>query len=189
MNLYISDIHFGHTNVIGFDNRPFKDRDEMDETIIENWNNRVNPDDHVYIVGDVSYHAGKTDDWYLKQLKGHKHLIVGNHDRFLIQNEKALSYLESVDKMLNITDTDKKIVLCHFPLASWSGENHGSWLIYGHIHASIDDVYYFMAKKDRALNAGACINNYVPVTFDELVKNNHIFQEKAPANLRTDAFE
>ena len=29
MNLYISDLHFGHANVIGFDNRPFADKDEM----------------------------------------------------------------------------------------------------------------------------------------------------------------
>ena len=32
MNLYISDLHFGHTNVIRFDNRPFADRDEMAES-------------------------------------------------------------------------------------------------------------------------------------------------------------
>ena len=29
MNLYTSDLHFGHTNVIGFDHRPFTDRDEF----------------------------------------------------------------------------------------------------------------------------------------------------------------
>ena len=30
LNLYISDLHFGHSNVIRFDHRPFADRDEMD---------------------------------------------------------------------------------------------------------------------------------------------------------------
>lgn len=28
MNLYISDTHFGHKNVIGFDHRPFLDVNE-----------------------------------------------------------------------------------------------------------------------------------------------------------------
>ena len=31
---------------------------------------------------------------------------------------------------------------------------------------------------ERALNAGACINNYTPVSFNELVRNNKAFQEK-----------
>ena len=29
MNLYTSDLHFGHANVIRFDHRPFLDVDEM----------------------------------------------------------------------------------------------------------------------------------------------------------------
>ena len=51
MNLYISDLHFGHKNIIGFDHRPFKDVDEMDHTMIQLWNGRVYDDDHVYIIG------------------------------------------------------------------------------------------------------------------------------------------
>ena len=30
MNLYISDLHFGHAGAIQFDNRPFADKEEMD---------------------------------------------------------------------------------------------------------------------------------------------------------------
>ena len=80
MNLYISDLHFGHSNVLNFDHRPFADRDEMDRVMISLWNSRVSADDHVYIVGDFCYRSGNTADWYLRQLKGHKHLVIGNHD-------------------------------------------------------------------------------------------------------------
>ena len=52
MNLYISDLHFGHTNVIRFDHRPFSDVKEMDHALIHLWNSRVNPEDDVYIIGD-----------------------------------------------------------------------------------------------------------------------------------------
>ena len=80
MILYTSDLHFGHSNVIRFDHRPFADRDEMDHVLIELWNGRVQPDDTVYIVGDLCHRSGHSADWYLRQLKGHKFLVLGNHD-------------------------------------------------------------------------------------------------------------
>ena len=177
MILYTSDLHFGHTDVIRFDHRPFADREEMDVYLIRNWNERVQPDDDIYIVGDFCHHSDKSPAWYLRQLKGHKHLIIGNHDNPLITNEKALHCLESVEKMEHITDNGKQICLCHFPIAEWNGFFHGSWHIYGHIHNKKNEAYEFMSAKDHALNAGCMINNYAPVSFNELVVNNNRFKE------------
>ena len=177
MNLYISDLHFGHKNVIGFDHRPFMDVEEMDHCLIKLWNSRVSTDDDVYIVGDFCYRAGNSPDWYLRQLKGHKHLIIGNHDKATLECEKALKHLESIDKMMHVTDGDKQIVLCHYPLAEWYKSRHGSWLIYGHIHGSRDDTYEFMKTREHALNAAACINNYTPSSVNELIRNNEEFKK------------
>lgn len=182
MNLYISDTHFGHRNVIGFDHRPFKDIDEMDYGMIDRWNFRVGSNDHVYIIGDFAYRSGRSSDWYLKRLNGHKHLIIGNHDKVTLDNERAMQYFESVDKMMHVTDEDKEICLCHYPIADWYKARHGSWLIYGHIHAARDEVYEFMKTREHALNAGACINNYMPTSFDELVRNNKSFQSRLEGN-------
>ena len=113
MNLYISDLHFGHRNAIRFDHRPFLDVEEMDDCLIKFWNCRVSKDDEVYIVGDFCYRSGKTPDWYLRQLKGHKHLIIGNHDQVILDSRNAIRYLESMDKMLHVTDADRHICLCH----------------------------------------------------------------------------
>lgn len=104
---YTSDLHFGHTNVIGFDHRPFTDRDEMDRVMIELWNGRVQPDDTVYILGDICYHSQYGAEWYLRQLKGHKILILGNHDVPILSNPKALHYLEGVERMMHVQDGDK----------------------------------------------------------------------------------
>ena len=51
MIYYIADMHFGHTNVLRFDNRPFPDTAQMDDTLIQNWNGRVTSDDTVYVLG------------------------------------------------------------------------------------------------------------------------------------------
>ena len=90
MNYYISDMHFGHANVIKHDERPFEDVEAMDCAMIERWNGVVDEDDDVYVVGDFCYRSGKTADWYLARLKGRKHLVVGNHDWCAIKNEKAI---------------------------------------------------------------------------------------------------
>ena len=49
---FTSDTHFYHGNIIRFCNRPFKDVDMMNETIISNWNNTVGQDDIVFHLGD-----------------------------------------------------------------------------------------------------------------------------------------
>lgn len=181
MNLYISDLHFGHKNVIGFDHRPFADVEEMDNVIIELWNGRVQPDDHVYIVGDFCHRNEKSASWYLQKLRGHKHLIIGNHDNKMMKDENNMKYFEPVDKMLFVDDLYEgekvAITLCHFPMAEWHRYYHGQWHIYGHIHNRREETYEIMRKKDHALNAAACINNYTPCSFRELVENNKRYRE------------
>ena len=177
MNLYVADLHFGHRNVIQFDHRPFLDAGEMDGALIKLWNSRVSPDDNVYVVGDFAYKSDKDEAWYLQRLRGHKHLIIGNHDGKLLQNERAMAYFESVDNIMHVSDGENQIILCHYPMAEWYNSRHGSWLIYGHIHANRDHTYEYMKTLHHALNAAVCINNYTPASFNELVRNNRRFQE------------
>ena len=114
----------------------------------------------------------------MSRLKGHKHLVVGNHDKVTLDCREAAKYLESVDKMMHVADDGKQICLCHYPIADWFGSWHGSWHIYGHIHGQKQEVYHFMKTRERALNASACINNYTPASFSELLHNNKAFQER-----------
>lgn len=109
---------------------------------------------------------------------GHKHLVIGNHDGAMLQNEKAMSYFESVDKMMHVSDNGKEICLCHFPIAEWNGYYKGHWHIYGHIHGRMDETYQFMRKKEKALNAAACINYYTPVSINELIRNNEFHRQR-----------
>lgn len=128
-------------------------------------------------MGDFAFHNEKPYSWYLKQLKGQKHLVIGNHDKKLLKDAEAMSYFVSVDSYLEITDCQSRIILSHYPIAEWNNFHHGSYLIYGHIHNRTDEAYQYMKQFDRALNAGACINNYTPSSLNELIRNNKIFRE------------
>lgn len=78
--------------VIQFDHRSFQDVNEMDRTLIQLWNSRVRQEDHVHIVGDFACQNEREEQWYLRQLKGYKHLIVGNHDGRLLNNAPSANF-------------------------------------------------------------------------------------------------
>lgn len=115
--------------------------------------------------------------WYLRQLKGQKHLIVGNHDTKLLKDSEAMSYFVSVDYYREITDNQKHIVLSHYPIAEWAGFHRDVIQIFGHIHNRTEGAFQYMKQFDNALNAAACINNYTPSSLNELLRNNQIFKE------------
>lgn len=59
-----SDLHFGHKNIIQYENRPFKNIEEMDRKLIKNWNEIISENDTTYILGDFSWYKGeKTKCW------------------------------------------------------------------------------------------------------------------------------
>ena len=77
---FTSDLHFFHEAIIRFCNRPFKNIEEMNETIIMNWNSKVGKDDTVFILGDFCLGGSGAWSFILDNLNGHKHLLIGNHD-------------------------------------------------------------------------------------------------------------
>ncbi len=79
---FISDLHFFHANIIKYESRPFKDVEEMNQVLINNWNSIVKSnDDKVFILGDLSLGNKDQIKLIIDQLNGYKILIFGNHDR------------------------------------------------------------------------------------------------------------
>ncbi|MBR0159988.1 MAG: hypothetical protein IJQ02_01640 [Oscillospiraceae bacterium] len=81
MIYYIADMHFGHENVLKFDNRPFESVEQMTETVVSRWNERVTEEDTVYVLGDAFWKNEAQSMAIFRRLNGHKQLICGNHDR------------------------------------------------------------------------------------------------------------
>jgi 3-oxoacid CoA-transferase subunit A len=173
---YTADLHLGHANIIRHCNRPFADVQEMNRMLIDNWNARVRNCDHVYIIGDLAYRSAESVSGMLEQLKGIKHLIVGNHDTKWMKCVDLGNYFASVEKLSEIEDTGRKVVLCHYPLMTWNDRE--SYMIYGHIHNNKNGSYWSLLETmQHALNASVEINDYKPVTLEELIINNVQFRE------------
>lgn len=176
MLFFIADTHFGHRSIIGLCHRPFESVDEMDTFMIESWTGKVGKNDTVYIIGDMFYRH-KDPENVLKQLKGKKRLIVGNHDSGWMNKTDLSRYFQSVDFFAEVSDGKRKLVLCHYPLMTWKHEQR-SYMIHGHIHNNRDEEYWPLIKNNpRLLNAGVDVNGFWPVTFEQLVINNECFKD------------
>ena len=185
MDYFISDMHLGHEDRVIWDERPFRNAVEMFEVMRDRWNAKVTDDDDVWIIGDFTYYGEESDEnisRYAEALNGRKHLIYGNHDARITESRELQSLFNECVYQKYIESEGRMIFMYHYPLVEWYRRPRGCYLIYGHIHGSSDDGYEFMAKNrgDSAFNAGVMINDYVPVTFDELKANNLRYHNAFP---------
>ncbi len=150
---FTSDIHFGHKNVIEYEDRGtlksalgyvrFKNTQEMDNYYIKKWNKKVKPDDIVFYLGDFAF--GNQEYWLsiLERLNGTIHLIRGNHDckmslKFLLDNFESVSDLKEI--YLIFADEKISVTLCHYPLYVWNKLNYGAWHLFGHVHSKLVQI-------------------------------------------------
>ena len=181
MNYYISDLHFGHKNVIKFDDRPFESAEEMDAKIIENWNNVVKKNDNVYVVGDMFWCKMDKAIEILDELNGNKFLIKGNHDR--CHDDRFLKKFVKASEYMEIEDNGRKVVLCHYPIPYFKNHYYGWYHLYGHVHTTKEYGLVLKAQQDLRDGMGLPCNmynvgcmmpymNYTPRTLDEILVSN-----------------
>ena len=58
---FIADTHFFSSSLLDYENRPFEDVYKMNDYIIDKWNNVVEDNDEIYLLGDFS-DGNKEDD-------------------------------------------------------------------------------------------------------------------------------
>lgn len=170
---FASDYHFLHANVIKYDNRPFEDVLEMNEVLIDNWNELVDDKDIVFYLGDLSFERnGNETKKIVDQLKGKIHYILGNHD-----DEKKIAKLnrfETISDYVNLLVDDEDnprkkqgIIMMHYPILSWDKAHHGDWHLHGHCHQSLANkkIEYYNRK---VLDVGCNGWEYKPVSYNEI---------------------
>jgi calcineurin-like phosphoesterase family protein len=169
MIYFTADTHFHHSNIIKLSKRPFKDVDEMNETLISNWNSLVTGNDEIYILGDFLYKGnGQQANEILKRLNGVKYLIKGNHERYLNAPEFDVSNFAWVKDFDIINYKDAQFVLFHYPILEWPYYFRKSAHLYGHVHDN--DICATPKTADmlgsRAVNVGVDVHKFYPVSAD-----------------------
>jgi len=162
---------FLHKNILTLANRPWDNREDMCADMRESWNKVVGKDDEVYHLGDISLGSASKTVEILKSLNGKKYLLWGNHDSSLRKKQAIIdefvwcrNYAE-----LKIQDADvpkgvQRIVLCHYPLHTWNHAHHGSFMLHGHCHSSIDEIN----KAVKRLDVGVDSHDYRPISYAEV---------------------
>lgn len=196
---FTSDLHFGHENVIKFDERPFASVEEMDAELIRRWNAKVGKGDLVYVLGDMIWKTRTADaETLIKSLNGQIILIKGNHDRFLhsAANKNALAGVKDYDDIsVTLEDgTKRRVILFHHYIPFYIGYRHGAIHLYGHSHTTDECFQEELIKRrlksngfeTRSYNVGCMHWNYEPVTLDEILAYTDMI-EKAEAEAKNKA--
>lgn len=164
MYYFTSDIHFGHKNILKYDNRPFKTIDEHDSNIIKNWNSLIKPEDFICCLGDFCFSNIHYAEYLMSSLNGIKYFIKGNHDKREIIDlyKKSGTYLGALEK---IKINGQEIILCHYSMKVWDKSHYGSWHLYGHSHGTLKDD-----PNSLSMDVGINTNNYFPYSFEQISK-------------------
>lgn len=171
---FSSDLHLNHSKIIEYCNRPFSNVEEMNETLRNNWNSVVKPEDIVFCLGDIALGGSSAWNTLIPKLNGKIHLVLGNHDIRNWRNSYS-NLFESVSEQLTIEINKKTFILTHFPLLCY----HGTWgsemnvvNLHGHIHlckgATGKDIERLQHTFPTQYDVGVDLNDYTPISFDEV---------------------
>lgn len=165
---FTSDTHFGHKNIIKFSNRPFDDADHMNEEMIRTWNSYVGEDDDVYHDGDFSLTNSNTTHSILERLNGNIHLITGNHEKSVLKSGKCKERFVWIKPYHEFYIGKQFIVLCHYGMRVWNKSHHGSWMLYGHSHDSMEHEVWGRSMDVGVDSAYRILGEFRPFSFDEI---------------------
>ena len=197
MRFYIGDTHFYHGALNDkMDCRGFSTEEEMNQTMIDQWNSRVRKKDEVVILGDLSLGNVQQTATLLEQLNGTLYLIEGNHDHYVRDKNFDPKRFVWIKKYAEMHDNGRKVVLCHYPILCYNGQYRRNrkgesvaYMLYGHVHDTIDEqlvrqsVQLFrnttrpmlpdgeeQSIPCNLINCFCKYSDYVPLTLDEWIK-------------------
>ncbi len=178
MLFFTSDFHINHFNIIRYSARPYSSVEEMNESLVENFNKTVSSEDLTYHLGDFSLDE-RMVPLYLPRLNGKHVLICGNHDAchprrkgWKRQTNKYISYGFQEVQVRKVIFVDRlgDVLLTHMPRSDYEDPRYEQyrpndwkgWIFCGHVHEK-------WKIKENQINVGVDQWNYKPVSLEEIV--------------------
>lgn len=158
----IGDPHFGHGNIIRYCNRPFTSVEEMNETLIKNWNSVVGKQDIVYVLGDFALCGKNSIIEITQKLNGRKRLILGNHDGASLETYRKAGFEYIYNHPVILDDF---YILSHYPQTYIQRDGlYAS--IFAHVHD--DPAYKDFSSRTFCVSVERPYMGYMPVEFEKV---------------------
>ena len=174
LTFFTSDSHWGHKRIIELCKRPFKDVEEMNNSLIKNWNKVVPKNGIVFHLGDFAFGGSELWNKVLDQLNGKIYLILGNHDRGNLR-ENYIKKFELVTPQMQIEIEGRSIYLNHYPFLCYGGsyrDENSVWQLFGHVHSGPHsgglDCDRLGVLFPYQYDVGVDNNNYTPISWTEV---------------------
>ena len=172
MIYFTSDWHIGHDKDFCYASRGFSSPEEMDTAILLHTNELVQPDDELWILGDLAM-SNRKDEWdrvFSNLNCQHIHYLQGNHDtdsKMDIYDSYGFEFHGYAD-MLKYSKR-KKFYLSHYPtiVSNYDDEGKFFWNLSGHTHFKskfYNDVF-------KIYNVAVDAHNCYPVSIEQIVKD------------------
>jgi len=165
MYWFTGDEHFGHSKILEYCERPFKDVDEMDEVLIKNFNEVVKPDDTTIHIGDFTLKNLNEAGKYWRRLNGEHIFLVGSHD-YWQEKDADVAYRHIWEKEIN----GIYIVASHYPFKSWPRSFHGSVNLHGHCHGKLP-------RDLNQMDVGVDANKFYPINFIQVIERINLWNK------------
>jgi calcineurin-like phosphoesterase family protein len=137
-HFFTSDLHLDHPGILKYQperGRLFgSDLEAMNTVIIDGINSAVGRNDELWVIGDFCWKANRYGHFRQRINCRKLHIVMGNHD-----SPSLRRHVSSLADMVCRNFDGRRIVLCHYPIASWSGRHHGSIHLHGHCHGTITE--------------------------------------------------
>lgn len=163
-----SDSHWSHNNIRKYQGRP----ENHFELMQIKWNSRVGHNDTIFHLGDlVCYGDVDNHPWFLDDLKGHKYLLRGNHDKHSDEWYERAGFTVVGDKPILWESPYGMVCFSHEPhydgSMSWNGYLPWDVNIHGHIHSN---PYYSTTPDLDFRNVCVEVTDYAPVRLRDVLE-------------------